>query len=135
MRPSLLPPWITCGSAALLAVSAFGAPPPQAAVDRQYQALFRDYCLSCHNEEKRKGSVRLDDLSFEINSMEAAERWQKVLNSMNSGEMPPEDKKQPGKGLKTDFLEHLSQEMVVARKTIGDTNGKITLRRLNRREY
>ncbi len=108
---------------------------PQAAVNTKYKAFFKDYCVSCHDEEKHKGSVRLDNLSFEINSLEAAERWQKVLNSMNSGEMPPEDKKQPDKVLKTDFLEHLSQEMVVARKTIGDANGKITLRRLNRREY
>ncbi len=108
---------------------------PQAAVNKKYDVFFKEYCVSCHDEEKHKGSVRLDNLSFEINSMEAAERWQKVLNSLNSGEMPPEDKKQPDKVLKTDFLEHLSQEMVVARKTIGDTNGKITLRRLNRREY
>jgi hypothetical protein len=111
------------------------AAPPQAAVHRKYEALLKDHCVSCHNEEKHKGSVRLDNLSFEIQSVEAAERWQKVLNALNSGEMPPEDEKQPERGLKTDFLEHLSQEMVVARKTIADTGGQITMRRLNRREY
>lgn len=81
---------------------------PQAAVNKKYDVFFKEYCVSCHDEEKHKGSVHLDNLFFEIHSMEAAERWQKVLNSMNSGEMPPEDKKQPDKALETDFLEHLS---------------------------
>jgi hypothetical protein len=120
---------------ALSAFASAAAAQPQAVVDKKYGLLFRDYCLSCHDEEKHKGSVRLDNLPFEINSIEVAERWQKVLNSLNSGEMPPEEKAQPDRGLKTDFLEHLSLEMVLARKTIGDTGGKITLRRLNRREY
>ena len=61
---------------------------PQPAVNKKYEALFKDYCMSCHDEEKHKGSVRLDNLPYEINSIEAAERWQKVLNSLNSGEHP-----------------------------------------------
>jgi hypothetical protein len=109
--------------------------PPQAAVDRKYGGLLKDYCFACHDEEKHKGSVRLDDLPFEIHSLEVAERWQKVLNVLNSGEMPPEKEKQPERIPKTDFLEHLAQEMVVARKSFADTRGQITLRRLNRREY
>jgi hypothetical protein len=108
---------------------------PKAVVDRKYEVLFKEHCLSCHNEEKRKGSVRLDNLPFEIESVETAERWQKVLNALNSAEMPPEEEKQPDKGVKTDFLEHLAQQMVVARRSIADTGGRITLRRLNQREY
>jgi hypothetical protein len=124
---------ICCG--VLSAFSACAAEPPKAVVNQKYESLFKDYCLSCHNEEKHKGSVRLDDLPFVIHSSEAAERWQKVLNALNSGEMPPEEERQPDRLLKTDFLEHLSQEMVVARKALADTGGQITLRRLNRREY
>ncbi len=134
MRPSLFSLWAVCFSATA-AIPAPAADKPRAAVHKKYESLFKDYCLSCHNEEKHKGSVRLDNLSYEINSMEAAERWQKVLNALNSGEMPPEEEKQPDRLFKTDFLEHLSQEMVVARKTLADTGGQITLRRLNRREY
>jgi hypothetical protein len=64
-----------------------------------------------------------------------AERWQKVLNAMNSGEMPPEEEKQPDRQRKADFLEELSQVMVVARKALADQHGVIAMRRLNRREY
>ena len=64
-----------------------------------------------------------------------AELWQKVLNAMNSGEMPPENKRQPKNEEKADFLDDLAQTMVLARKKLSDSGGKITMRRLNRREY
>ena len=49
--------------------------------------------------------------------------------------MPPEDKKQPTKNAKADFLADLADTMVTARKVLSDAGGKITMRRLNRREY
>ena len=57
---------------------------------KQHQTLLKDYCISCHGAEKQKGKVRLDDLPLTLSTVETAERWQKVLNAMNSGDMPPE---------------------------------------------
>ena len=53
---------------------------------------------------------------------------------MNSGEMPPEDEKQPSPAEKEAFLADLSRQLVIARKLLADTGGEITMRRLNRRE-
>jgi len=92
-------------------------------------------CLNCHNAEKHKGKLRLDNISFAIDSIEQADRWQKILNQLNAGDMPPEDSKQPERAAKTDFLEALSNTLVAARKSLGDRRGQITMRRLNRREY
>lgn len=108
---------------------------PEAAVDPAHRAFFEKYCTSCHNAEKHKGDVRLDDLPFHIADIPTAERWQKVLANLNSGQMPPEDEKQPSAEEKTSFLAHLSKQMVAARKALADSGGTITLRRLNRREY
>ena len=119
----------------LATTAALAADAPQPAMDAKHRALFKDYCISCHGPEKQKGKVRLDDLPFSITGLETAERWQKVLNQMNSGEMPPEDEKQPPNAAKTDFLDDLSNVMVAARRNLGDQNGVITMRRLNRREY
>ena len=44
------------------------------------------------------------------------ERWQKVLNQMNSGEMPPDDEKQPDGAAKANFLDDLANVMVAAAK-------------------
>ena len=93
------------------------------------------YCMDCHDADTEKGKVNLEDLSFHIETIEQAERWQKVLASLNSGEMPPEKKKQPTNDEKADFLDQLSATMVEARKVLSDSGGKITIRGLNRREY
>jgi hypothetical protein len=108
---------------------------PEARMPEAQRAFFQSYCLNCHNEEKQKGKMRLDDISFVINDIPTAERWQKILTSLNSKEMPPAEEKQPTAEEKTVFLEQLSKQMVVARKALADTGGVITMRRLNKREY
>jgi hypothetical protein len=130
-------PTLTLLTALLFAPLAaiFAAETPQATLDARHRAFLKDNCFKCHNAEKQKGKVRLDDIAFTLDSVEKADLWQKVLNSVNSGEMPPEDEKQPDKLAKTDFLDALSGTLVTARKTLSDSGGKITMRRLNRREY
>ncbi|MEY4483183.1 MAG: hypothetical protein RL693_635 [Verrucomicrobiota bacterium] len=108
---------------------------PHATMPEKHRALFKEHCVSCHGAEKQKGKFRMDDLSFSITNIETAERWQKVLNQMNSGEMPPEDEKQPAGAAKADLLDDLANAMVAARRSLSDQNGVITMRRLNRREY
>ncbi|MGB8169130.1 MAG: DUF1592 domain-containing protein [Chthoniobacteraceae bacterium] len=108
---------------------------PHATLDEKHRAFFKDYCVECHNEKKQKGKLRLDDISFALDSVENADRWQKILNQINSGEMPPEDAKQPERVAKTEFLDALSHTLMAARRTLGDSGGRITMRRLNRREY
>jgi hypothetical protein len=112
------------------------ATPPPAQFDGEQRAFIQDYCVDCHGPKKQKGKLRLDDISFTIDTTEKADRWQKILNELNSGEMPPDEaKQQPTADRKTEFLEALSHTMVAARKIIGDQGGRITLRRLNQREY
>lgn len=108
---------------------------PQAQMDKKHRRFLREYCVKCHNAKEPQGEVRLDDVPFTIDSIKLADLWQKVLNQVNSGGMPPEDQKQPEREAKTDFLDALSRTMVVARKSLSDVQGKITMRRLNRREY
>ena len=108
---------------------------PQAIVPEKHLDLMYDHCMDCHNADTQKGKVNLEDLPLEVNTLQHAELWQKVLDVMNSGEMPPENKRQPEKVAKADFLEDLAKTMVLARKKLSDSGGQITMRRLNRREY
>jgi hypothetical protein len=124
----LLAAWV------VISTSSLRAEAPRAVMPEQHREFFKSYCVECHNVDKQKGKVRLDDLPFKITDIPNAERWQKILNTLNSGEMPPEDKKQPTQAHKTEFLDHLSQAMVTARKALTDQSGVITMRRLNRRE-
>ncbi|MEY5025399.1 MAG: hypothetical protein RLZZ244_927 [Verrucomicrobiota bacterium] len=145
MRSRFCPPRIaapSAGIAFLLALlsttpsaSAASPAPNQARLPDKHRALLQSHCTSCHGPDKQKGNFRVDDLPLAIATLEDAEGWQKVLNQLNSGEMPPEDAKQPPKVQKADFLDDLSNVMVTARHHLADQKGVITLRRLNRREY
>ena len=108
---------------------------PLVSMPETQRTFLQQYCVPCHNAKTTNGQMRFDDLPFELKSVETAERWQKVLNVLNAGEMPPQGLKQPPAAEKVAFLETLSNTMVSARKLLGDTGGAITMRRLNRREY
>jgi mono/diheme cytochrome c family protein len=103
---------------------------------KKQTSVFEKYCFDCHDSETQEGSVDLESIPLQISKdIETAERWAKVLNAINSGEMPPEDSEQIPDQEKLEFLEELSRQMVLARKILSDSGGEITLRRLNRREY
>ncbi|MEM7809881.1 MAG: DUF1592 domain-containing protein [Planctomycetota bacterium] len=99
-------------------------------------ALFEAHCLDCHDEFAAEGGVDLETLDLHVSKdIKTAEVWQKVLNVINSGEMPPPEERRIPDRKKADFLEALSKNMVTARKILSDSGGEITIRRLNRREY
>ena len=68
---------------------------PKAVFAEKHAAFLDNYCMDCHDADTEKGEVNLEDLPFDIETIEHAERWQDVLAAINSGEMPPEKKKQP----------------------------------------
>ena len=120
----------------LLLIGAFAqAGEPAVQLPQKHRALLKDYCFDCHDTEMQEGKVELETLPLLITTIEQAELWQKILNAMNAGEMPPEKKRQPDSAAKADFLDALAQTMVAVRRSFSDTGGKITMRRLNRREY
>jgi hypothetical protein len=111
------------------------AGPPQARLDDRHREFLTRNCVACHGPTEQQGQVRLDDASLTLDSVATADLWQKVLNQLNSGEMPPEDAAQPEAAAKADFLDALSRTLVAARRMLADVQGVITMRRLNRREY
>lgn len=108
---------------------------PGVSLPAEHRALLESHCFQCHNADEPSGQVRLDDLPLSFTHLETAERWQKILNVLNAGEMPPEDQPPLPKQAKADLLDDLAHALVVARKRLNDQGGAITMRRLNRREY
>ena len=85
--------------------------------------------------ETKEAGVDLESLPLDLGSLPSATLWQKVLGALNAGEMPPKDATQLKAEEKTQLLDDLSRQLVVARRILGDSGGVITMRRLNRREY
>ena len=78
-----------------LGAQAAGTAPFDSAERHVIDPFLAAHCLECHGDKEPAAGVRLDDLPFEIDTVEAAERWQKMLDVLNSGEMPPEEKPRP----------------------------------------
>lgn len=137
-RPHLL--GLLCAFAAPLTADDLDVIPaetlPEAIMPAEHFEIIDLYCIDCHGSDITEGSVNLEELNFTISAdLKTAETWQKVLNALNSGEMPPKDEGQLEDEEKVRFLEALSEQLVTARSVLSDSGGVITLRRLNRREY
>ncbi len=119
------------------AQGAAAAPEGSVVIDAKHREFFELYCVECHNAKKTKGKVRLDEeaFPFQIDSLQSADQWQKILAALNAQDMPPEDELQPTAEEKAEFLGMLSGKMVEARELLTDSGGQIVMRRLNHREY
>jgi hypothetical protein len=103
--------------------------------DRNIQGLMRKYCYRCHNEDEPNGGVDLQ--SYRDPRQIAADplTWQTALGLIRSGEMPPEDARQPSEEERELIIQFI--ELTVTDFDCGAPRdpGTPTLRRLNRFEY
>ncbi len=45
--------------------------------------FLRAYCFDCHDSASQEGQLDLENISFDLGSIESAERWQKVRKMQN----------------------------------------------------
>lgn len=57
--------------------------------------FLKQYCLRCHGIEKQEGDFAFHELGKKPVAGKQIEIWKKILDKLESGEMPPEDAKQP----------------------------------------
>lgn len=114
-----------------LAGVAYGADTPAS-----LQPFLKAHCFECHDTETAKGNLDLTTASFDLGDRQAQARWVKVHDRVASGEMPPKKKKErPEPAAAKAFLANLAQPLIAADDRREATEGRATLRRLNRLEY
>lgn len=96
--------------------------------------LLNQYCVSCHNEKKRKGNFSFDKLNQDIVKGRHAQYWQEVLDKINLGEMPPENKKQLTDGERRLLVDTLTDELRKARLHRKGSSAN-TMRRMTKEQY
>jgi len=126
MKPALL----------LLAFLVCFRPPARAATAVDQSAEFmREHCLRCHNAEKTKGGLRLDQLTRNFSDLPTAERWNEILSRVNAGEMPPEEEKQPPAATVAKISEWIHFSLADGRASRLAKRAPVSLYRLSREEY
>ena len=127
--------WLAAVSFSRVPIQAAQA--PSSAAGSSQRAVFKQYCLSCHNEAMKKtGTV---PVAFEGEALwdiaANAATWEKVVLKMRAGVMPPAGVPHPDKSVRGAFLAWLESELdraAAARPNPGRTE---PFHRLNRAEY
>jgi hypothetical protein len=99
------------------------------------QAFTDRYCSSCHNDVDKEAGLDLTALKFEPGDAANFQTWVKVHDRIQTGEMPPKEKKRPAAAEVSPFLQQLAGSLSAAEQAKSAREGRATERRLNRYEY
>ncbi len=103
----------------------------------QIKPFFETYCIKCHGPEKSKGKITLHTLDGNLAAGAGGEmeRWEKILGVIKSGEMPPEDEKQPSAAEREALKIWIDQGMRNHLAKASDVKAAPLARRLTNFEY
>ncbi|MEE3061392.1 MAG: c-type cytochrome domain-containing protein, partial [Verrucomicrobiota bacterium] len=104
-------------------------------IPKSIEPFFENHCFDCHDTDTAKADLDLEGLTRSIVDVADAQNWQDILDQLNSGEMPPKKKAQPGKEELAKVVGDLTESLQSAQAMLKDSGGQIALRRINRREY
>ncbi len=108
------------------------APKP---LDASAKTFLQAHCLACHGGAKPKGGVALDKLTADLSNKANRDTWLAALEQVKAGTMPPEGKPVPVTK-DTDALQAwVNKQLETAEVERRATQGRSTVRRLNRVEY
>jgi hypothetical protein len=110
----------------LLLVAVLAAAP----ADEPIRSFLASHCVACHSGDKAKAELRFDQDLPPFDDAAGQERWQTVLDQVNSGAMPPKEQPRPRDEELTDFRSAVAQRLSAA-----GSQDRVVLRRLNRVEY
>lgn len=91
-------------------------------------------CVECHDQDTHKGSLDLTALAFDLKDRSTRDRWVRIYDRVESGEMPPKVDDLP-KDERAAMLKSLGTALYEADHADVLANGRGPLRRLNRDEY
>ncbi|QDU82386.1 hypothetical protein Pla110_41410 [Polystyrenella longa] len=137
LRPTLLFGCFILFSAASIAAAEDSLPFEDLEADFtiSIQPLLKTYCNDCHSTDAQEGDLDLERYAGFQHVRQAPAPWQKVIEMLDNGEMPPEESKQLTAEEKKSLLKWVRHYLdTEARSNAGDP-GPVVLRRLNNAEY
>ncbi|MBT4225640.1 MAG: hypothetical protein HOD72_14390, partial [Opitutae bacterium] len=96
---------------------------PQVLLPKSIKPFFENYCFDCHDADTAKADLDLEGLTRSIVDVADAQNWQDILDQLNSGEMPPKKKDQPGKEELAQVVGDLTESLQSAQKMLRDSGG------------
>ena len=97
------------------------------------RAVLNQYCVTCHNEKLKTAGLTLDKLDV-AKVGEAAPVWEKVVQKLRAGSMPPAGMARPDKSAYDSLATYLETELDRTGAAKPEP-GRPAIHRLNRAEY
>lgn len=91
-------------------------------------------CAPCHNDRSAAGGLNLGPFTDPSSTTEQREGWERIIQKVRSGEMPPKGIPRPAAEL-DGMVKFIEAEFARADKNIKPDPGRVTAKRLNRNEY
>jgi hypothetical protein len=101
------------------------------------QAVLNQYCVPCHNQKLRTAGLSLESANIHVERdkiSESAETWDKVLQKLKGGFMPPPGVPRPSPAAVNSLIRWVETAFDQEAITHPDP-GRVVLHRLNRAEY
>lgn len=99
------------------------------------RATLETFCFDCHDDATHKARLSLEALLARPDERTAAAMWTRVHDKLAGHEMPPAHKPQPGATERREVTEWLRAGLHGASLQKQQRDGRVTLRRVNAREY
>ncbi len=134
LRPSLLLSG-ACALTLAVHVSAQAQAPPPAGFDQTVKPVLARSCSPCHNDRNASGGLNLDSFQIPASVTHARDGWERIIQKVRSGEMPPKGFPRPSQAVLEAMTSFVEQEFERADRNLKPDPGRVTARRLNRNEY
>jgi hypothetical protein len=110
------------------------ASPEIESIPEPLQRFLIQHCTACHAGDMPQSEFKIDP-SSPPRFLDPATRsqWSEIVNVLNSHEMPPEDEPQPEPADVAQFVDWVTEQLVVAEQTLREN--RVVMRRLNRIEF
>ena len=116
------------------AVASRLADSPPALSETPHVSLINEYCLSCHDEDHKKGELSLEAIAAD-DVARHPEVWEKVVRKLRARQMPPLGKERPDNATYDAVVSWLEASLDRAAANRPNPGRTATIRRLTRTEY
>ena len=103
--------------------------------ERDVRSLLKLFCVECHSTKQKEGELDLQRFGKFDSVRRDPQVWQKVGEMLRTGEMPPEDSKQPSPKQKKELRGWIRRYLHAEAVAHAGDPGPVVLRRLNNAEY
>src|SRR5205085_7968390 len=103
--------------------------------DAAVQPVLGKACVMCHNERLASGNLNLTRYLAPDSIARDREGWEKILQKVRSGEMPPKGAPRPPQPQVDALARYVRGEFDKADRAVKPDPGRVTAHRLNRNEY